>query len=380
MALAPNEVLEALKDVKYPGFSRDIVSFGIVRDVRVDDSGTRLVLAPPAGDPDLVGKIRPAIEEVVGKLPGAGPLDIVTELAPQAAQPTPGPENAHQHGPTRPTAPRGPQPIAGVRRILAVASGKGGVGKSTVAVNLALALRKYGQVGLLDADVYGPSAPLLLGVEAAEPEVTGERRITPIEAHGLRLISMGFFIEKERPVIWRGPMLTKLIAEFIQNVDWGELDFLILDLPPGTGDVQLSLAQQLAMDGGVIVTTPQDVALADVRRGVKMFRQVNVPVAGLIENMSGHVCGQCGHETDIFGSGGGESMAGDLGIPFLGRIGLVAAVGASGDTGTPIVESHPDSTVAQQFRQIASELSREVSPTIATAPATRSSTDRSPAQ
>lgn len=362
MALTSEQVLEALKQVKYPGFSRDIVSFGIVRDIRIDDSGTRIVLAPPAGDPDLVGKIRPRVEEIVAGLSGAGALEIVSELAPQAAPPEGGPppapasEHAHPH----PVAagPRGPQPIPGVKNIIAVASGKGGVGKSTVAVNLALALRKYGQVGLLDADVYGPSAPLLLGTEGAEPVVTEERRITPVEAHGVRMISMGFFIEKDRPVIWRGPMVTKLVAEFIKNVDWGELDFLVLDLPPGTGDVQLTLAQQLVMNGGVIVTTPQEVALADVRRGVKMFNQVNVPVVGLIENMSGHVCTSCGHETDIFGAGGGEKMAGDLGIPFLGRIGLVAGVGSQGDAGTPLVEAQPDSPVSQQFRQIASELSR----------------------
>lgn len=371
MALTSEEVLEALKQVKYPGFSRDIVSFGIVRDIGIDDSGTRIVLAPPAGDPDLVGKIRPRIEEVVASLSGAGALEIVSELAPQAAQPAQPPQGeaapatsaadtGHSHPHPHPVAagPRGPQPIPGVKNIIAVASGKGGVGKSTVAANLALALRKYGQVGLLDADVYGPSAPLLLGTEGEQPVVTEERRITPIEAHGLRMISMGFFIEKERPVIWRGPMVTKLVAEFIKNVDWGDLDFLVLDLPPGTGDVQLTLAQQLVMNGGVIVTTPQEVALADVRRGVKMFNQVNVPVVGLVENMSGHVCTSCGHETDVFGTGGGEKMAGELGIPFLGRIGLVAGVGAQGDSGVPIVEAQPDSPVTQQFRQIASELSR----------------------
>ncbi len=367
MPITSEEVLAALKQVKYPGFSRDIVSFGIVRDIRIDDSGTRIVVAPPAGDPELVGKIRPQIEEVVTNLPGAGALELVSELAPQAAQPqgappaaAPAQETAHNHDHPHPVqaGPRGPQPIPGVKNIIAVASGKGGVGKSTVAANLALALRKYGNVGLLDADVYGPSAPLLLGTEGAQPEVTGERRITPIEAYGLRMISMGFFIEKDRPVIWRGPMVTKLVAEFIKNVEWGELDFLVLDLPPGTGDVQLTLAQQLVMNGGVIVTTPQEVALADVRRGVKMFDQVHVPVVGLIENMSGHVCTSCGHETDVFGSGGGETLAGELGIPFLGRIGLVAGVGAQGDAGAPIVEAQPDSPVTQQFRQIASEISR----------------------
>ena len=367
MALSSEEVLEALKGVKYPGFSRDIVSFGIIRDIQVDEGGIRIVVAPPAGDPDLVGKIRPDIEATVANLPGAGALEIVSELAPQAAQPQGGtPQQpaeshaGHSHGDQNPvtSGPRGPQPIPGVKNIIAVASGKGGVGKSTVAANLALALRKYGQVGLLDADVYGPSAPLLMGTETAQPVVTEERRITPVEAHGLRMISMGFFIEKDKPVIWRGPMVTKLVAEFIKNVEWGELDYLVLDLPPGTGDVQLTLAQQLAMNGGVIVTTPQEVALADVRRGVKMFNQVNVPVIGLVENMSGHTCTACGHETDVFGRDGGEKLASELAIPFLGRIGLVAGVGAQGDAGVPIVEAQPDSPVTQQFRQIASEISR----------------------
>lgn len=363
MALTPDEVRNALKSVKYPGFSRDIVSFGIVRDVEIGQSGTRLVLAPPAGDPDLVGKIRPQIEETLAALPGAGPLEIVSELAPQATRSVENPPQAghegHSHAPAQATGgPRGPQPIPGVKRILAVASGKGGVGKSTVAANLALSLRKYGRVGLLDADVYGPSAPLLLGTEGEQPVVTEDRRITPIEVFDLRMISMGFFIEKDRPVIWRGPMVTKLVVEFIRNVEWGELDFLVLDLPPGTGDVQLTLAQQLKMDGGVIVTTPQEVALADVHRGVRMFNQVHVPVVGLIENMSGHVCTKCGHETDVFGVGGGEKLATELGIPFLGRISLVAGVGAQGDKGVPIVEALPDSPVSQQFRQIASELSR----------------------
>ncbi len=371
MASSSQEILEALKQVKYPGFSRDIVSFGVVRDIKVEDERVRVTLAPPAGDAELVTKISPQIAEIVDAMAGPGKLEIVTEVPAQAGSVQGhSHDNGHSHGHSHSHAesspqpspvaagPKGPSSIPGVRRVLAVASGKGGVGKSTVATNLALALKKYGRVGLLDADVYGPSAPLLLGVEGVPSEITPERRITPVEAHGISLISMGFFVEQDRPIIWRGPMLTKIVVEFIQNVDWGELDFLVLDLPPGTGDVQLTLAQRLAMDGGVIVTTPQEVALADVRRGVRMFNQVNTPVIGLIENMSGHVCGSCGHETDIFGSGGGEAMAEELGIPFLGKIGLAKAVGERGDVGNPIVESQPDSPAAQQFRQIASELSR----------------------
>ena len=192
---------------------------------------------------------------------------------------------------------------------------------------------------------------------SGKPDSDG-KVILPHEKHGIKFMSMGSMVDEDTAMIWRGPMVTKLIAEFIQNVNWGELDYLVLDLPPGTGDVQLTLAQQLVMNGGVIVTTPQEVALADVRRGVKMFTQVNVPVVGLIENMSGYVCRSCGTETDVFGTGGGENMAIDLGIPFLGRIGLVAAVGSQGDSGVPIVEAQPDSPVTQQFRQIASEITR----------------------
>jgi ATP-binding protein involved in chromosome partitioning len=342
MPASAKDVLDALRRVKYPGFSRDIVSFGIVRDIEVGGLGTTVVLAPPSGDPDLLEKLRPEIVRIVRSVTGTDAVELRSATAPPSAAPA-----------RAEAGPRGPQGIPGVKSIIAVASGKGGVGKSTVAVNLAVALEAHGRVGLLDADVYGPSDPLLLGVEGVEPLVTPERRITPIETAGLRMISMGFFIERERPVIWRGPMVTKLVTEFIRNVDWGELDFLVLDLPPGTGDVQLTLAQQLAMTGGVIVTTPQQVALADVQRGVRMFGQVNVPVLGIIENMSGWVCRHCGHETDVFARGGGETMAADLGVPFLGRIALDARVGERSDAGTPIVLADPDHPITRQFRDIA---------------------------
>jgi ATP-binding protein involved in chromosome partitioning len=342
MATSAKDVLEALKQVRYPGFSRDIVSFGIVRDIEVGGFGTTITLAPPADAPDLVDRIRDEVVRAVGALPGVGELTLVTA-------PPPPRQAAAAQGPSR----KGAQGIPGVRTIVAVASGKGGVGKSTVAVNLALALARRGRVGLLDADVYGPSAPLLLGVEEGKPHVTAERRIIPLEAHGLKVVSMGFFVERDRAVIWRGPMVTKLVVEFLRNVEWGELDYLVLDLPPGTGDVQLTLAQQLEMTGGVIVTTPQDVALADVKRGVRMFRQVDVPVLGVVENMSGHVCRRCGHETDVFGRGGGERMARELEIPYLGAIPLAARVGALGDAGTPIVVAEPEHPVSRRFAEIA---------------------------
>jgi ATP-binding protein involved in chromosome partitioning len=200
----------------------------------------------------------------------------------------------------------------------------------------------------------------MFGIEDAKPHVTEDRRITPIEAHGLKTVSMGFFVERDRAVIWRGPMVTKLIVEFIRNVEWGDLDFLVLDLPPGTGDVQLTLSQQLAMTGGVIVTTPQDVALADVKRGVRMFEQVKVPVLGVVENMSGHVCRNCGHETDIFGRGGGERMAQELGIPYLGAIPLTPRLRDLGDAGTPLVKANPEHAVAERFREIADVIRKRV--------------------
>ncbi|HZR80146.1 MAG TPA: Mrp/NBP35 family ATP-binding protein [Candidatus Binatia bacterium] len=337
------DVLDALRSVKYPGFSRDIVSFGIVRDIEVGGLGTVITLAPPADSPDLADRLRAEIVRAASSVPGVGDVTLVTAPAPT---------------PAAPARPRGPQGIPGVANVLAVASGKGGVGKSTVAANLAVALLEHGSVGLLDADVYGPSVPLLLGLDDAEPHVTSERRIHPLEAHGLRAISMGSFVERDRPVIWRGPMVTKLIGEFLHNVDWGQLDYLVLDLPPGTGDVQLTLSQQLAMTGGVIVTTPQDVALADVKRGLKMFQQVNVPVLGVIENMSGHVCAGCGHRSDIFGSGGGKAMAAQLGIPFLGAIALTRALRESADAGTPLVAADPANPVSAQFREIAATIVR----------------------
>ncbi len=356
------EVLEALRQVKYPGFSRDIVSFGVVRDVEVGGLATTITIAPPADAPDLAEKIRAEVERVVAALPGCGPVTLRSESAPppgRSAGPAPTTTGGAGNGPATAAArPRGPQPIPGVRHAIAVASGKGGVGKSTVAANLAMALREHGSVGLLDADVYGPSATIMFGVEDVEPHVTAERRITPIEVEGIRMISMGSFIERDKPVIWRGPMVTKLVSEFLHNVEWGELDFLVLDLPPGTGDVQLTLSQQLAMSGGVIVTTPQDVALADVRRGVRMFRQVNVPVLGVVENMSGWTCGSCGHSEDLFGRRGGEAMAAELGIPFLGAIPIARDLREAADAGRPIVAANPQHPMSTGFREIAAALVR----------------------
>ncbi|MFN8543486.1 MAG: Mrp/NBP35 family ATP-binding protein [Candidatus Binatia bacterium] len=331
----PQEVLAHLKRVRYPGFSRDIVSFGVVKDVSVSSAGVTVHLAPSTADEEVVRQIEAAVRAAVAAMPGVAAVEVTREQAPA------------------PQRARGPQPIPGVAAVIAVSSGKGGVGKSTVATNLALALVSLGQrVGLMDADVYGPSIPLMLGI--TEKARAGEKReLVPVERHGLRVISMGMFVQDETPIIWRGPMLTKLVTEFLRNCAWGDLDVLVIDLPPGTGDVQLTLTQQVPLTGGIIVTTPQDVALADVRRGIQMFDQVKVPVLGLIENMSYHLCPGCGARAELFGHGGGTELAREVGIPVLGEVPLVRAIREAADTGTPIVAADPSHPQSRAFREIA---------------------------
>ncbi|MGH3053895.1 MAG: Mrp/NBP35 family ATP-binding protein, partial [Gaiellaceae bacterium] len=246
-----------------------------------------------------------------------------------------------------------------VAHVVAVASGKGGVGKSTVAVNLALALSQLGhRVGLLDADVYGPSVPLMLGL-TDRPQSTEDKRIIPLERFGVKVISLGLFIAEGTPVIWRGPMINKLLTQFLREVEWGELDYLVLDLPPGTGDAQLTITQQVALDGGVIVTTPQDVALEDVKRGVKMFQQVHAPVLGVVENMSYYLC-SCGDRAELFGHGGGAAVAKQFSIPFLGEIPLVREMREAGDNGKPLVVANPEHPQSVAFRAIAQRVIDEV--------------------
>src|SRR5579859_6806330 len=293
----PQEILAELKKIKYPGFSRDIVSFGMVKDVEVAHAGITVILTAPSAKPEVVDAIAAEIEKTVGAMASGVAVKIEIEQAPPPKQMT----GAGQK-----------RPIPGVKHIVAVASGKGGVGKSTVAVNLALAMRALGwRIGLMDADVYGPSVAMMVGAEQ-RVALTPERRIIPLERYGIRYISMALFINDETAVIWRGPMVTKLETEFLFNVEWGELDCLVLDLPPGTGDAQLTITQRVNLAGGVIVTTPQEVALLDVKRGVTMFNEVHTPVLGVIENMSYYVCRKCGHRHEIFGHGGGARMAAEL--------------------------------------------------------------------
>ncbi|GMV49352.1 Mrp/NBP35 family ATP-binding protein [Nitrospirales bacterium NOB] len=248
-----------------------------------------------------------------------------------------------------------PNIIPGVKHVIAVSSGKGGVGKSTVSVNLAVALALSGaKVGLLDADIYGPNIPMMMGVEKTPEQQDG--KITPAESHGVKLISMGFFVPEDTAVVWRGPMVHTAIQQLFRDVLWGELDYLLIDLPPGTGDAQLTLTQLVPLAGAITVTTPQEVALHDVRKGMMMFQKVNVPLLGIIENMSFFVCGHCGERTEIFSHGGGERAAEKLGIPFLGRVPIDPAIRAGGDSGNPIVVAKPDSPQAKAFREIADKI------------------------
>jgi ATP-binding protein involved in chromosome partitioning len=251
--------------------------------------------------------------------------------------------------------------IPGVRNTIAVGSGKGGVGKSTVAVNLALALAREGaSVGLLDADVYGPNGPLMMG-SYAKPQPAENDKIKPIEAYGVKLISMGFFIDSDSPVIWRGPMLSKLLTQFMYDVQWGELDYLVMDMPPGTGDVQLTTAQSLPLTGAVIVSTPQDVALLDAGKALMMFKKLNVPVLGMVENMSTFVCPHCNNPTDLFGLGGAQVAAARYGVPFLGEIPLHLRIREGGDSGRPVIVDAPESPEAGMFRHVARNLAAQVS-------------------
>ena len=347
----PQEILNQLKQIKYPGFSRDIVSFGLIKDIEVASSGVTVVLTAASAKPDVIDEIAGAVQRTVAAMAGVPQVKIALEQAPS---------------PQMAAAALNRKPIPGVRHVVAIASGKGGVGKSTVAVNLALAMASLGwRIGLMDADVYGPSVAMMLGSTDAPPgssqagqqvRVTDQRRIIPLERFGIRYISMALFINDETPVIWRGPMVTKLESDFLFNVEWGDLDCLVLDLPPGTGDAQLTITQRVALAGGVIVTTPQDIALLDVKRGVAMFQEVGVPVLGVVENMSYHLCRKCGHRHEIFSHGGGGRFAQTLDVPFLGELPLVRELREGGDTAMPLVIAHPEHSVTTTIRAIAAAI------------------------
>ena len=273
-----------------------------------------------------------------------------------AARPAAAPGHGPGHGPGHAPRPAGPTGLPGVAAIIAVASGKGGVGKSTVAINLALALRDLGlKVGVLDADIYGPSLPKLLAIKE-RPQTAGGTRLKPLMRHGMPVMSIGFLVEEETPMIWRGPMVMSALTQMLREVDWGNLDVMVVDMPPGTGDAQLTMAQQVPLKGAVIVSTPQDLALIDARRGIAMFRRVNVPVLGIVENMSTFICPHCGTRSDIFGHGGARHEAERLGVPFLGEVPLALAIREKSDAGAPVVASEPDGPYAQAFRAIAARV------------------------
>jgi ATP-binding protein involved in chromosome partitioning len=343
--LTPERVREALRAVLFPNFRRDVVTLGMVSAVQVDGTTVTVELRPGTDKADVRDTLVRRIEEVVGRLAGVEAVRVA--LAGAAA------------GRGRdPFAGRAPLP--GVRHVIAVSSAKGGVGKSTVAVNLALALAEVAEgVGLADIDVYGPSLPIMLGV-TERPQVTAARRVRPIERHGVKLVSMGFFLDEQSPVIWRGPIVMGIVRQFLQDVDWAPIEFLVVDLPPGTGDAVLTLVQQVPLAGGVIVTTPQDVALLDVGRGIAMFRQVSTPVLGVVENMAGYVCPACGTEDPLFGAGGAERLAAHFDVPLLARIPIIPAVREGGDRGRPIVVADPAHPASHTFRALAARVAADV--------------------
>jgi len=336
MAISETDVQASLRALNDPNTGRDFVSGKSVRKVQIDGNNVavELMLAYPAKSQHEA--LRKLVAQQLATLPGAGKIavNISHKVASHAVQ-------------------RGVKLIPGVKNIIAVASGKGGVGKSTTAVNLALALAAEGaQVGVLDADIYGPSQPTMLGI-AGRPESKDGKTLEPLEAYGVQAMSIGFLIDVDTPMVWRGPMVTQALEQLLRDTNWRDIDYLIVDLPPGTGDIQLTLAQKVPVTGAVIVTTPQDIALIDARKGLKMFEKVSVPIVGVVENMAIHICSKCGHAEHIFGEGGGERMCRDYKVPFLGSLPLDIRIRENADSGRPTVVADPDGAIAQIYKEIA---------------------------
>ena len=363
MSLDQQTVTEALKQVIDPNTGKDFVAGRSIRNLSVQGGEVRfdVELGYPAKsqhDP-----IRALLSEAVAKLPGVERVavtvssKVVAHAVQQGVKLLPGVERVAVTVSSKVVAhavQQGVKLLPGVRNIIAVASGKGGVGKSTTAVNLALALSAEGaRVGLLDADIYGPSQPQMLGIGDQRPVSEDGKTMTPLQAFGLQAMSIGFLIDPDTPMVWRGPMATQALNQMLKDTAWDDLDYLVIDMPPGTGDIQLTLSQSVPVTGAVIVTTPQDIALLDARKGVKMFEKVGVPILGVVENMSIHICSKCGHEEHIFGQGGGEKMCADFKVPFLGALPLDIQIRTEADSGAPTVVADPDGRIASIYKQIA---------------------------
>jgi ATP-binding protein involved in chromosome partitioning len=347
MAVSVDVVKAALQGLVDPNTQKDFVSSKSAKNIKVDgdDVSFDIELSYPAKS--QIDAIRKQVIGAVKAIPGAGNVsaNVYVKIVSHAVQ-------------------RGLKPLPGVKNIIAVASGKGGVGKSTTAVNLALALAQEGAtVGMLDADIYGPSQPQMLGLTGQQPESTDGKSMEPLQAYGIQAMSIGFLIDVETPMVWRGPMVTQALEQMLNETNWKDLDYLVVDMPPGTGDTQLTLAQKVPVTGAVVVTTPQDIALLDARKGLKMFEKVGVPILGIVENMSIHICSNCGHAEHIFGAGGGETMCKDYNVEFLGALPLELAIREMADSGKPTVVGAPDSTAAEIYRSIARRVAVKVGET-----------------
>ena len=343
MSLTVEQINDALRNVIDPNTGKDLVSSRSVKNVRADDGDVSLdvVLGYPAKS--QLDLIRKAVIAALRQLPGVGNVsaNVTMNIVSHAVQ-------------------RGVKLLPNVKNIIAVASGKGGVGKSTTAVNLALALAAEGaSVGILDADIYGPSQPMMLGI-SGRPQSADGATIEPMEGHGVQASSIGFLIDDDNPMVWRGPMVTGALEQLLRQTNWRDLDYLIVDMPPGTGDIQLTLSQKVPVTGAVIVTTPQDIALLDARKGLKMFEKVGIPILGIVENMSTYVCPSCGHTEHIFGHGGGEKMCADYGVEFLGALPLNLSIREQADAGRPTVVAEPDGPIAATYRAIARKIAIKV--------------------
>ena len=344
MGLEQAAVLDALKVVRDPDLNRDIVSLGFIKNLSILDGVVAFTIELTTPACPVKDQLRDQARAAVLQLPGVTAVDVTLGARVREAVGGEG----------------GRQPVEGVKNIIAVGAGKGGVGKTTLSVNLAVALAKSGsRVGLIDGDIYGPNVPIMLGMKSQL--ATDGQKIIPAEKYGLKVVSMGFLTEDDAPIIWRGPMLHSALQQFFREVRWLELDYLVIDMPPGTGDVALSLGQTVPVAGAVVVTTPQKVSLADSRRAVAMYKKLNIPTLGIIENMSYFVCPGCQKESDIFGTGGGEAMAAELGVPFLGRIPLYQPIREGGDSGVPLMISEPDAPAARAIVSAAEQLAAQVS-------------------